>query len=52
MVGLSTVIVPVATKQIGCTADVVGVAGVGGWGVTTTDVFSDWQPSALLVFSK
>ena len=47
-VGAVTVIVPVATAQVGCAvAEAVGTEGVGGCGLTVTVVAVDAQPALL-----
>ena len=46
-----TVIVPVATAQVGCTVVAVGAAGVAGWVFIVIGVAADSQPSALFTFT-
>ena len=47
-VGLLTVMVPVATVQVGCVTVTVGVAGLVGAALIVTGVEADTQP--LVVF--
>ena len=50
-VGAVTVIVPVATAQVGCTVVAVGAAGVAGWVFIVIDVATDSQPLAFRTFT-
>jgi hypothetical protein len=43
-----TVIVPVATVQVGCVTEIAGATGVGGCAFTVTMVAADTQPAELL----
>ena len=43
-----TVIVPVATVQVGCVTDAVGAAGVAGCAFTITLVGAEIHPAAFL----
>ena len=49
--GAVTVIVPVATSQVGCTVVAVGAAGVAGWVLITIGVAADSQPFAPFTFT-
>ena len=46
--GAVTVIVPVATAQVGCVGVTAGAAGVAGCGSIVTEVTAEIQPVAFL----
>ena len=47
-----TVMVPVATVQVGCVTETNGAVGVDGWAFTVKLVASDTQPFASLHVSE